>query len=200
MFWKCSGLTSLPNISKWNTEKVTDMSHMFCSCSLLVTLHDISNWITSNVTNMKYMFFGCSSLSSMPDISKWDTKNVTDTSYMFSYCFSLLSLPDISKWNTNKITDKSFMFFSCSELASKPDDPKIKIQTNNGKIINIDCLMSDTILVIKEKLEKLENIPAAQQRLFYEGRELEDSLTLRDYNIDEMKTILLSDNYGSNNK
>jgi len=115
-------------------------------------------------------------------------------SYMFCYCCSLLSLPDINKWNINKNADSSSMFFACSELASRPNTPKINIQTKSGKIINIFCQMSDTILVIKEKIQELEKIPAAKQKLFYEGRELEDSLTLRDYNIEEMKTILLSDN------
>ena len=29
MFYECSTLSSLPDISKWNTDKVTDMSYMF---------------------------------------------------------------------------------------------------------------------------------------------------------------------------
>jgi len=35
MFYDCSSLQSLPDISKWNTENVTDMSCMFDSCSSL---------------------------------------------------------------------------------------------------------------------------------------------------------------------
>jgi len=32
---------------------------MFCKCSLLTSLPDISKWNTSNVTNKKGMFGGC---------------------------------------------------------------------------------------------------------------------------------------------
>ena len=44
MFSSCSSLQSLPDISKWNTEKVTDMSYMFESCRSLKSLPDISKW------------------------------------------------------------------------------------------------------------------------------------------------------------
>ena len=32
MFSGCSSLISLPDISKWNTNNVTNMSYMFCDC------------------------------------------------------------------------------------------------------------------------------------------------------------------------
>ena len=76
----------------------TNMSYMFYNCSSLISLPDISNLDTKNVTNMEGMFSGCSLLKSLPDISKWNTKNVNDMSYIFSRCSSLKSLPDISKW------------------------------------------------------------------------------------------------------
>ena len=99
---------------------VTNMSFMFYGCSLLSSLPDISKWNTSNVTNMSNMFNGCSSLSSLPDISKWITNNVTNNvtnmSYMFSGCSSLSSLPDISKWNTNNVTYIIQMFSGCSNI------------------------------------------------------------------------------------
>jgi len=41
---------------------VTDMSYMFYCCYLLSSLSDISKWNTSNVTNMSFMFDRCSSL------------------------------------------------------------------------------------------------------------------------------------------
>ena len=75
---------------------ITNMSYMFYQCSSLSSLPDISNWNTSNVTHMNCMFCGCSSLSSLPDISNWNTSNVTNMSYMFNECSSLSSLPNIS--------------------------------------------------------------------------------------------------------
>ena len=73
-------------------DNVTDMSYMFEGCSSLSSLPDISKWNTNNVTDMSYMFYGCSSLSSLPDISKWNTNNVTNMSGMFYRCSSLSSL------------------------------------------------------------------------------------------------------------
>ena len=42
MFDNCSKLSSLPDISKWNTENITDMKAMFNKCSKLSPLPDIS--------------------------------------------------------------------------------------------------------------------------------------------------------------
>ena len=52
------------------------MSSMFSNCELLSSLPDISKWNTQNVTNMSSMFSNCKILSSLPDISKWNTQNV----------------------------------------------------------------------------------------------------------------------------
>ena len=111
MFHGCESLTSLPNISNWNTNNVTDMSFMFFGCDSLTSLPDISNWNTNNVPNMSHMFLGCNSLTSLPDISNWNTNNVTNMSYMFSWCKSLTLLPDISNWNTNNVKYMSYMFY-----------------------------------------------------------------------------------------
>ena len=62
MFSGRKSLLSLPDISKWNTNKVTNMSNMFENCSSLSSLPNISKWDTSKVTNMKEMFNNCSSL------------------------------------------------------------------------------------------------------------------------------------------
>ena len=66
MFGGCSSLLSLPDISKWNTNNVTNMSGLFSKCSSLISLSDISKWDIKHVNNMSYMFNGCSSLSSFP--------------------------------------------------------------------------------------------------------------------------------------
>jgi len=43
-------------------DNVTNMSYMFSKCLSLSSLSDISKWNTNNVTNMSYMFYRCSSL------------------------------------------------------------------------------------------------------------------------------------------
>ena len=48
---------------------------MFWGCKSLSSLLDISKWNTNNVEKMSEMFFWCTPLSSLPDISKWKTNN-----------------------------------------------------------------------------------------------------------------------------
>ena len=67
------------------------MNYIFYGCSSLSSLPDISNWNTNNVTDMSYMFDGCNSLTSLPDISNWNTNNITDMSGIFYNCISLKS-------------------------------------------------------------------------------------------------------------
>ena len=60
------------------------MSYMFYECSSLLSLPDISNWNTNYVTNMSFMFYRCSCLSSLPDISNWNTeKNIDMRAMLF---------------------------------------------------------------------------------------------------------------------
>ena len=49
---------------------VEDISYLFSKCSSLKYLPDISKWNTKKVTNMLGMFYNCSSLKYLPDISK----------------------------------------------------------------------------------------------------------------------------------
>ena len=72
---------------------ITDMSFMFDGCNSLSSLPDISKWNTSNVNNMSFMFNGCNALSSLPDISKWNTSNVNDMYGMFDGCNESLEIP-----------------------------------------------------------------------------------------------------------
>ena len=58
-------------INSWICLK--SLSHMFYECSSLKSLPDISGWNTNDVNDMSSMFEGCSSLIFFPDISKWNT-------------------------------------------------------------------------------------------------------------------------------
>ena len=130
MFSDCNKLSSLSDISKWNTSNITNMSYLFNFCESLSSLPDISNWNTSKVTGMSSMFSCCKSL---PDISKWDTSNVTDMSNMFSHCELISSIPDISNWDTSKVTNMGGMFFDCKSISSLPDISK----WNTSNVINM---------------------------------------------------------------
>ena len=129
MFCGCLSLFSLPDISKWNTEKVTNMSCIFCGCYSLKSLpKDLSQWNTSNCVSFNGMFYGCYNLKYLPDISNWDTNKIIDIRFMFQNCKCLLSLPDISKWNLNNIQEINNIFFECNSLISLPDISKWKTE------------------------------------------------------------------------
>jgi len=96
MFDSCESLSLLPDISKWNTSKVTSTSNMFFHCKSLTYLPDISKWDMGNIKDFKYMFFNCISLSKTPDISKWKTNNAISL-FAFGCCINL-----VSKLNLNK--------------------------------------------------------------------------------------------------
>ena len=68
MFYGCKSLSTLTDISKWDTYNVIDMSYMFQNCKLLKSLPDISKWRTDNVGNIQNMFYNCELLSSLPNI------------------------------------------------------------------------------------------------------------------------------------
>ena len=121
IFYYCTSLISLPDISKWNTINVTNMNSMFGGCYSLITFPDISKWNTTNVTMMHNMFYACKSLKSLPDISKWNTSKVTHMNWMFKLCSSLISLPEINNWNTINIINMNSMFYDCRSLISLPD-------------------------------------------------------------------------------
>ena len=114
MFTNCSSLASL-DVTHFNTAKVTNMGYMFSNCSSLTSL-DVSHFNTEKVTKMYRMFYSCSSLTSL-DVTHFNTVKVTDMNRMFSSCSSLTSL-DVTHFNTANVTDMNGMFSSCSKLTS----------------------------------------------------------------------------------
>ena len=143
-----------PNVSNWDTSKVTDMEGMF----LLASANpDVSKWNTSNVTNMKGMFDRAGNAD--PDVSKWDTSKVTDMEDMFSGVVN--GNPDVSNWDTSSVTDMQSMFFRAEK--ANPDVSK----WNTSNVTNMYEMFQEAKAANPEvsnwDTSKVENI----SRMFY---------------------------------
>lgn len=86
---------------------------------------DVSRWNTAKVTTMYWMFssYGenSTSLKNAPDVSHWNTANVTNMQRLFNcygaYCNELDFTLDLSGWNVGKVTDVSIMLKSAGKSA-----------------------------------------------------------------------------------
>lgn len=68
---------------------------------------------------------------------------------------------------------------------------QITVNSYIGTNFQLDVEPSDTIQNLKGKIQKEKGFPVAQQRLVFDGKELEDSRTLADYKIQKEGIILL---------
>ena len=65
------------------------------------------------------------------------------------------------------------------------------IKTLTGKTLCLSVNSNDTVNEIKQKIQQKEGIPLEQQRLVFNGKQLEDNLKLGEYNISNDSTIHL---------
>jgi hypothetical protein len=66
---------------------------------------------------------------------------------------------------------------------------KITVKTIEGKSCDLEVEGYYIIESVKEKIEERMDIPVDQQQLIFNGRELQDSHTLNDYNVMRNATL-----------
>jgi ubiquitin len=71
-----------------------------------------------------------------------------------------------------------------SEPLGKPEGT-IYVKTLTGRTIVLEVTGSDTIENVKQKINEKEDVPPEQQRLVFEGIQLEDGRTLSEYHINQ---------------
>lgn len=62
---------------------------------------------------------------------------------------------------------------------------QVFVQVPTGKYLTIEVKPDDTIAAVKEIISEKTGVPAKRQRLFYDGKELEDNNALWDYSIQQ---------------
>ena len=131
-------LTSLGDLSGWDTSHVTDFANLFFNDQKLgnrnflknwnvsqaktisgmftnnqnLTKLDLTGWQTKNIKDLSYTFQNCSNLTEIKGLDQLDTSNVQNMSYLFANDWQLKSLPNIGNWNLSNATDLSYMLFN----------------------------------------------------------------------------------------
>ena len=67
----------------------------------------------------------------------------------------------------------------------------IGVKTLTGKQINVQVHVADTIETLKFIFQMKEGTPRDQQRMIFEGKQLEDGRTISDYNIQNGDVVFM---------
>lgn len=100
-----------PDITKWNTANVTNMSDMFVEASRFN--QPIGNWDMSSVTTITSMFAYATSFNQ--DLNWDDTSKVKRMNYTFTEAAAFNG--DISGWNTSNVDMMNSMFLGAESFS-----------------------------------------------------------------------------------
>ena len=117
-------------------KSINNIDYMFFNCTFLKSLPDISNWFLKNTTSIYAMFYNCISLLSLPELTQLDKEKIFDMNYHLYGCNSLECLLYISKWETKDMTNIDSSYFDSFLLDKLEDlsecDGKVLYETDEG--------------------------------------------------------------------
>jgi len=67
----------------------------------------------------------------------------------------------------------------------------VYVKTLTGKVFSLELCASDTVDVVKLKIEDKHGVPFASQRLLHASKQLEDDRTLSSYGIGKESTLFM---------
>ena len=76
-----------------------------------------------------------------------------------------------------------------AKTSQSSNDATLIVRTLTGKVLSFRMPLSTSIDEVKVKIQEVDGSPTCQQRLVFQGRQLEDGLTLSDYNVTSNDTI-----------
>ena len=131
MFWGCSSLSSLPDISIWNTKNVINMSDMFNGCSSLPSIFEFSK--INKTKSLESLFVG---------ISKILIKTIKGKTIFISYLNddTIQNIKNKIESNQGIPLDLQLLFFKGKQLENQKTLKDYNIQN-----------MSTLHLVLKKK-------------------------------------------------
>ncbi|XP_060699529.1 polyubiquitin-like [Hemiscyllium ocellatum] len=104
----------------------------------------------------------------------------------------------IQNGNTQELKDNKRLSDYCVPpsntvmlIVKNEERMQIFLQNDKGKLSTYDVRPSQSVEEFKAQVQRQERVPANQQRLMYDGKQLEDGRLLSDYNIQPESTIFL---------